>query len=126
MNCKSAIRSLGSVNVAAIEEYKEVAERYQFYKEQIDDVQKAREDLLKLIRDLTSRMQELFRDSFEKIKGHFATTFVDLFGGGTGGAEPDRRERCACLGYRYPGAAAGAKRYPILKQLSGGRSRWWP
>lgn len=80
---KSAIRSLGSVNVAAIEEYKEVAERYRFYKEQIDDVQKAREELTRLIRELTGRMEELFVQSFEEIRGHFSNTFVDLFGGGT-------------------------------------------
>ena len=116
---KSAIRSLGSVNVAAIEEYKEVAERYQFYKEQIDDVQKAREDLLKLIRDLTSRMQELFRDSFEKIKGHFATTFVDLFGGGTGELSLTDENDVLASGIDIRVQPPG-KKVSNIEQLSGG------
>ena len=87
---KSAIRSLGSVNVAAIEEYKEVAERYGFYKEQIDDVQRAKEELTKLIRELTGRMEELFRDSFDQIRGHFSHTFSGSVRRGNGGAGPDR------------------------------------
>ena len=116
---KSAIRSLGSVNVAAIEEYKEVAERYRFYQEQIGDVQKAREELLRLIRDLTGRMEELFRDSFEKIRGHFASTFADLFGGGTGELSLTDEKDVLTSGIDIRVQPPG-KKVSNIEQLSGG------
>ena len=81
---KSQIRALGSINVEAIEEYKEVSERYHFLKEQIEDVENSRTELIKLIRDLTSQMRELFLESFKAISGHFSTIFAELFGGGNG------------------------------------------
>ena len=81
---KNQIRALGSINVDAIEEYKEVSERYRFLKDQIDDVEHSRTELIKLIRDLTSQMRELFMDSFKAISGHFSTIFAELFGGGKG------------------------------------------
>jgi len=81
---KGQIRSLGSINVEAIEEYKEVSERYRFLKAQIDDVEKSREELIKLIRDLTAEMRELFLENFKAINGHFSSIFAELFGGGSG------------------------------------------
>ena len=80
---KSKIRSLGNVNVSAIEEYKEVNERYTFLKEQVSDVEKARDELHKLIGQLTEQMKELFVIGFNKIGENFSKTFTDLFGGGT-------------------------------------------
>ena len=80
---KSKIRSLGNVNVSAIEEYKEVNERYTFLKEQVADVEKARDELHKLIDQLTQQMKELFVVGFNKIGENFSKTFSDLFGGGT-------------------------------------------
>ncbi|HCR43656.1 MAG TPA: chromosome segregation protein SMC [Ruminococcaceae bacterium] len=80
---KSAIKSLGSVNVAAVDEYKEVSERYEFMKSQVADVEKSRGELLKLISGLTKQMQELFTIKFDKINKNFAQTFRDLFGGGS-------------------------------------------
>ena len=68
---KSKIKSLGTVNVAAIEEYQEVSERYLFMQEQVGDVEKSREELLKLIRDLTQNMRSLFVARFEEINKHF-------------------------------------------------------
>lgn len=79
---KSKIKSLGTVNVAAIEEYQEVSERYLFMQEQVGDVEKSREELLKLIRDLTQNMRSLFVARFEEINKHFGATFQELFGGG--------------------------------------------
>lgn len=81
---KSSIRSLGSVNVSAIEEYKEVSERYTFLKGQIDDVEKSRKELTKIIDELTSSMGDKFRIQFHKINDEFKTTFADFFGGGNG------------------------------------------
>ncbi len=80
---KNQIKALGSVNLAAVEEYKEVAERYEFMSTQVADVEKSRDELKKLINDLTSQMKELFAARFQEIGGHFKQTFRDLFGGGT-------------------------------------------
>ncbi len=61
--------------MAAIEEYQEVSERYLFMQEQVGDVEKSREELLKLIRDLTQNMRSLFVARFEEINKHFGATF---------------------------------------------------
>ena len=79
---KAQIRALGSVNVSAIEEYKEVSERYTFLKEQIGDVEASRDELLRLIEELTKKMSDQFREQFYKINTHFGETFTELFGGG--------------------------------------------
>jgi chromosome segregation protein len=79
---RSKIRALGNVNVAAIEEYKEVSERYGFLKGQIDDVEISKRELLRLISDLTDKMKEQFKESFEQINTHFKRIFIELFGGG--------------------------------------------
>lgn len=80
---KLKIRTLGSVNLAAIEEYKEVSERYEFLMAQIQDVEHSKEELIRLIHDLTRHMQELFTTRFQEISGHFTGIFQELFGGGT-------------------------------------------
>ena len=79
---KNKIRALGNVNVGAIEEYKEVSERYEFMKTQIDDVESSRAELLALIGDLTGKMSERFREQFDRINTIFGQTFSELFGGG--------------------------------------------
>lgn len=79
---KAKIRALGSVNVAAIDEYKEVSERYEFLSNQVKDAQKARNELLKLISELTQKMQDIFLDNFQRINDNFKEIFVELFGGG--------------------------------------------
>lgn len=80
---KGQIRALGSVNVAAIEEYKEVSERYEFLSGQIADVEKSREELHRLIGELTEKMAQQFRDRFARINRAFGETFSELFGGGS-------------------------------------------
>lgn len=79
---KAQIKALGSVNVSAIDEYKEVSERYEFMSKQIGDVEKSKNELNKLIYDLTGKMASQFRESFNKINAHFGETFSELFGGG--------------------------------------------
>ncbi len=79
---KAKIRALGSVNTAAIEEYKEVSERYEFMKGQIEDIEKSRNELVKLISELTGKMSEQFRAQFARINSYFGETFAELFGGG--------------------------------------------
>lgn len=79
---KQKIKSLGTVNVSAIEEYKEVSERYEFLSTQTGDVEKSRNELLHLINDLTKQMREIFIERFNQINKNFSETFVELFGGG--------------------------------------------
>ncbi len=116
---KTKIRSLGNVNVSAIEEYKEVKERYDFLKSQIDDVETSRKELHKLINQLTTQMKELFVLGFEKINTYFKKTFVSLFGGGEASiklSDPDNiLESGIDIEARLPG-----KNVPSLEGLSGG------
>jgi chromosome segregation protein len=89
---KARIKSLGTVNLSAVEEYKEVSERYEFMKTQINDVEQSRDELKKLIGGLTDQMRDLFAARFEQINHYFAETFRELFGGGKAGlslSEPD-------------------------------------
>jgi len=79
---RASIKALGSVNVGAIDEYKEVSARYEFMKGQIEDVETSKQELLGLIRELTDNMAKQFRTQFDRINAAFRTTFTDLFGGG--------------------------------------------
>lgn len=79
---KGKIRALGNVNVSAIEEYKEVSERYSFMHGQVNDVEKSKAELTKLINELTGKMGIQFKEQFDKINFSFGQTFSELFGGG--------------------------------------------
>lgn len=91
---KVAIKALGSINVGAIEEYKEVSERYEFLKEQIDDVEQSKNELLKIIEDLTASMSEKFLEKFNKINEEFKVSFADFFGGGKGEIKLENPDNC--------------------------------
>lgn len=80
---KQSIKSLGSVNVSAIEEYKEVSERYEFMSVQVADIEKSKKEIESLISSLTKQMKEVFVESFDRINRNFTETFKELFGGGT-------------------------------------------
>jgi chromosome segregation protein len=80
---KRGIKALGSINVAAIEEYKEVSQRYEFLSVQLKDVEKSKKDIENIIADLTKQMKEIFMQSFAEINSNFTHTFRELFGGGT-------------------------------------------
>lgn len=91
---KVAIKNLGSINVGAIEEYKEVSERYEFLKEQIDDIEKSKSELNRIIEDLTSSMSEKFLTQFNKINEEFKLSFADFFGGGKGELILEQPDNC--------------------------------
>lgn len=91
---KVAIKKLGSINVGAIEEYKEVSERYEFLKEQIDDIEKSKSELGKIIEDLTSSMSEKFMTQFNRINEEFKQCFADFFGGGKGEIILEEPDNC--------------------------------
>ncbi|MCM1529936.1 MAG: chromosome segregation protein SMC [Alistipes sp.] len=79
---KNKIRNLGSVNVDAIDEYREVSERYEFMSAQLKDVQDSKRELERIIGDLTQEMCRIFAESFQIINSNFKEIFVELFGGG--------------------------------------------
>ena len=76
------ISSLGTPNLGAIEEFERVNTRYQFLTEQRDDVEKAKRELLNVIRDITGEMETVFLTQFKAIDAAFRETFLELFGGG--------------------------------------------
>lgn len=79
---RGKIRALGSVNVSAIEEYKEVRERYDTLSGQVADVEASKNELTRMIANLSSQMKEIFTDSFRAINENFGRVFAELFGGG--------------------------------------------
>lgn len=80
---KTKIRSLGPVNVGAIDEYKEVSERAEFMRTQYDDLCVSKDDLENIISGLETEMKERFIDVMEQLDANFKVTFRELFGGGT-------------------------------------------
>lgn len=84
---RKQMKSLGDVNINAIEEFKEVNERYQFMKSQHEDLMEAKENLLKIIDELEVGMRKQFKEKFEEIKTEFDIVFKELFGGGKGTIE---------------------------------------
>ncbi len=79
---RGKIRALGSVNVGAVEEYKEVKQRYDALKAQVEDVEGSKNRLTRMIGELSGQMREIFSDSFRAINEQFGSTFRELFGGG--------------------------------------------
>ena len=79
---RGKIRALGSVNVSAIEEYKEVKARYDALVTQVTDVEESRNELSRMISKLSAQMREIFTDSFRAINENFGRIFAELFGGG--------------------------------------------
>ncbi len=116
---KGKIKSLGNVNVSAIEEYKEVYERFVFMKAQMDDLENSRQELNKLIGDLTSQMKEKFAEGFEKIGKNFTKVFTELFGGGHAELVLTDPENVLESGIDIVAKLPG-KNVPSLEGLSGG------
>lgn len=81
-DCKERLRALGHVNLMAPEEFKEVAERYEFLTRQVQDLQKAREDLRAVVSEIHKEATRLFLETFRLIQKNFNEVFRRLFGGG--------------------------------------------
>lgn len=116
---KSQIRALGSVNVNAIEDYKEVSERYEFMKTQHDDLIMAEETLLKIIDELDSGMRRQFEEKFREIRMEFDKVFKEMFGGGHGTLELQEDEDILEAGIQIISQPPG-KKLQNMMQLSGG------
>lgn len=89
---KSKIKQMGSVNLGAMEEYKEVKERLDFMEEQHKDLIKSKESLKRIIEDMEKEMRVHFLSSFEEIKENFSEVFSELFNGGTATLELEGKE----------------------------------
>ncbi len=116
---KDEIRQLGDVNVNAIEEYKEVSERYGFLKGQHDDLVEAEKTLLGIIDELDSGMRRQFLEKFGQIQKEFDKVFKELFGGGKGTLELVEDEDILECGIRIIAQPPG-KKLQNMMQLSGG------
>lgn len=116
---KNAIKRLGSVNVGAIEEYKEVSHRYEYLKDQLEDLHESRNRLVKLIASLNGEMISLFNSSFEVINENFGRIFAELFGGGSARLELVDKEDVLSSGIEIAVNPPG-KVIKSLMALSGG------
>ena len=116
---KEEIRRLGSVNVNAIEDYKELLERHTFLKTQYTDLVKAEETLENIIQELDEGMRKQFAEKFQDIQREFDKAFKELFGGGKGTLELAEGEDILEAGIRIISQPPG-KKLQNMMQLSGG------
>ena len=116
---RGKIRALGSVNVSAIEEYKEVRARYDALVHQVTDVEESRHELIRMISKLSAQMREIFTDSFRAINENFGRVFTELSGGGEASLLlEDEADVLSCgIGIRV---APPGKVIKNLEALSGG------
>ena len=116
---KNEIRKLGTVNVNAIEDYKNVSERYTFLKGQHDDLVEAEASLVQIIEELDTAMRKQFTEQFARIAKEFNEVFRQLFGGGKGTLELMEDEDILEAGIRIIAQPPG-KKLQNMMQLSGG------
>ena len=116
---KNEIKALGSVNVNAIEDFKNLSERYEFLKTQHDDLVEAESTLMQIIDELDAAMRKQFGEQFERISKEFDTVFKELFGGGKGTLELMDDEDILEAGIRIIAQPPG-KKLQNMMQLSGG------
>lgn len=116
---KDEIRKLGDVNVNAIEDYKNLMERYTFLKTQHDDLVEAEQTLLGIIEELDTSMRRQFNEKFAEINREFDKVFKELFGGGKGTLELIEDEDVLEAGIRIIAQPPGKKLVNMM-QMSGG------
>ena len=116
---KDDIRKLGDVNVNAIEDYKEISERYTFLKGQHDDLVEAEKTLVGIIEELDTGMRKQFLEKFAEIQREFDKVFKELFGGGKGTLELVEGEDILECGIRINAQPPG-KKLQNMMQMSGG------
>jgi len=116
---KDEIRKLGDVNVNAIEDFKNISERYEFMNNQRNDLVKAEETLMGIIQELDAGMRRQFKEQFARIRVEFDKAFRELFGGGKGTLELNEEEDILEAGVRIIAQPPG-KKLQNMMQLSGG------
>ena len=116
---KGKIKALGNINVNAIEDYKEVSERYEFMRTQHEDLVNAQAELEKIIEELDTGMRRQFDEKFREIRAEFDKVFKELFGGGRGTLELMEGEDILEAGIQIIAQPPG-KKLQNMMQLSGG------
>ncbi|MFZ5966349.1 MAG: chromosome segregation protein SMC [Bacillota bacterium] len=116
---RNEIKELGTVNVHAIEEYKEVTERYTFLKEQKEDLIQAKQSLQQVIKEMENIMKDQFIEYFELIKENFDQVFRKLFGGGKAELKLSDENEVLTSGIEIIAQPPG-KKLQHLSLLSGG------
>ncbi len=116
---RNEIKGLGPVNLAAIDEYKEVSERFEFLTSQRDDIATAKANLEKVIADLVEEMKKQFVSQFTVINENFKTVFTDLFNGGSAEIILENEEDVLNCNIEIKAQPPG-KRLQSLTLLSGG------
>ncbi len=116
---KDQIKKLGDVNVNAIEDFKNLMERYTFMKTQHDDLVEAEKTLEGIIEELDTAMRKQFAEKFAEINREFDKVFKELFGGGKGSVELMEDEDILEAGIRIIAQPPG-KKLQNMMQLSGG------
>ena len=116
---KDQIKKLGDVNVNAIEDYKNLMERYSFLKTQHDDLIEAEKTLEDIITELDTAMRKQFHEKFGEISREFDKVFKEMFGGGKGTLELMEDEDILEAGIRIIAQPPG-KKLQNMMQLSGG------
>lgn len=119
LELKNQIKALGNVNVNAIDEYRELMERWTFMKGQYDDLVESRQSLLGVIEELDAGMRIQFEEKFAQIKKEFDKVFKELFGGGKGTVELVEGEDVLEAGITIISQPPG-KKLQNMMQLSGG------
>ena len=116
---KDQIKKLGDVNVNAIEDYKELMEKYTFLKTQHDDLVKAETSLVEIIEDLDTNMRKQFNEKFIEIGKEYDKVFKEMFGGGKGTLELEQDVDVLDAGIKIIAQPPG-KKLQNMMQLSGG------
>ncbi len=118
-SCKSKLRSLGSFNPGAIEEYAQVKTEYDYLNTQYTDLTKSQEELVGIIDSIMNEMKTSFIDAFNAINKNFSITFKELFGGGNAELSLTEPEDVLSSGIEIKAAPPG-KIIKSMSLLSGG------
>jgi chromosome segregation protein len=118
-SAERALAQLGRINPLALEEFDALEERHRFLSEQLDDLKKTRRDLLEIVREVDSRVQEVFAAAYADVAREFAALFTRLFPGGEGSLELTDPDDLLSTGIEVSARPAG-KKIKRLSLLSGG------
>lgn len=116
---EKALSMLGKVNPLALEEFSAMEERHQFLSEQLEDLRRTRKDLLDIVREVDTRVEQVFTEAYADVERAFDATFARLFPGGEGRLVLTDPENMLTTGIEVEARPAG-KKVKRLSLLSGG------
>ncbi|WP_182526171.1 chromosome segregation protein SMC [Nocardioides dongkuii] len=118
-SAERALAMLGKVNPLALEEFSAMEERHKFLTEQLEDLRRTRKDLLDIVREVDSRVQQVFTEAYADVERAFDATFARLFPGGEGRLVLTNPDDMLTTGIEVEARPAG-KKVKRLSLLSGG------